>query len=94
MPAPIGARPQGVALQRRSVRRLRQRLLIESAAHEAEAAALPPREQDVGPSPWWKALPVQAHEPVAELARAVSFESLHGVETRGLEDGRRREVAG
>jgi hypothetical protein len=39
-PAHIGTRPQGVALQRRCVRRLRQHLLLEAAAHEAEAAAV------------------------------------------------------
>ena len=76
MPAPIGARPQGVALQRRSVRRLRQRLLIEAAAHEAEAAALPPREQDVGPSPWWKQLLVQAIQIVLNLAQGYLLQYL------------------
>lgn len=75
-PAHIGTRPQGVALQRRCVRRLRQHLLIEAAAHEAEAAALPPREQDVGPSPWWKQLLVQAIQIVLNLAQGYLLQYL------------------
>ena len=75
-PAHIGTRPQGVALQRRCVRRLRQHLLIEAAAHEAEAAALPPREQDVGPSPWWKQLLVHAIHIVLNLAQGYLLQYL------------------
>ena len=42
----------------------------EVASHGAEAAQLPPSEQDTGPPPWWKQLLAQALSIVLNLAQA------------------------
>ena len=34
-------------------------MAAEAESHEEEAEALPPREQDVGPPPWWKQILIQ-----------------------------------
>lgn len=41
-----------------------------------EAADLPPREQDVGPPPWWKQLLAQAIGIVLNLAQAYVLQYL------------------
>ena len=47
------------AMARRGVGSLEEAMAAEAGAHEEEAEDLPPREQDVGPPPWWKQILVQ-----------------------------------
>jgi len=58
-----GADRAVAALPQRAARQLRRQMEAEAAAHEAEAAELPPRPGDVpdpdAPVPWWKQLTKQ-----------------------------------
>ena len=55
---------------------LSARLRDEVAAHEEEAMELPPREQDVGPPPWWKQLAAQVLSMVLNVVQAYFLQYL------------------
>ena len=48
----------------------------EAGAHEEEAEALPPREQDVGPPPWYKQILAQLIGMGLKLAQAYGLQYL------------------
>ena len=69
IPPQLAARGAG-RLTGRARTELRGQMLAEIESHEAEAAELPPREQDVGPPPWWKQLAAQVISIVLTSPRA------------------------
>ena len=63
-------------LRREHTEALSARLRDEVAAHEEEAMELPPREQDVGPPPWWKQLAAQVLSMVLNVVQAYFLQYL------------------
>ena len=74
-------------LRRERAEALSARMRDEVASHEEEAAELPPREQDVGPPPWWKQLTAQLLSMVLNVVQAYVLQYLPQ-RRRDLEDER------
>ena len=73
---PRAVRRQTAALRRAEATRLGQQMEAEVAAHEAEAAALPPRKEDVGPPPWHRQLLGQLLAIALNMAQAYLLQYL------------------
>ena len=72
--------PDGTAVVREAAEqglaRLEAAMADEAMTHEEEAEAQPPREQDVGPPPWWKQILAQVIGVGLNLAQAYVLQHL------------------